>query len=69
MPVYMVYVWKIFLENAIKMVSIIPLNRVSEAKTFRTTATWQVPIELNVNIWCSLLKGHRAFMCDGHRFL
>ena len=33
-----------------------------------TTTTWQVPIELNGNIWCSLVKGYRAFMCDEHRF-
>ena len=30
-----VYAWKIFLENAIEMVSIIPSNRASEAQTFR----------------------------------
>ena len=29
-----VYTWKIFLENAIEMVSIIPSNRASEAQTF-----------------------------------
>ena len=34
-----------------------------------TTTTWQVPIELNGNIWCSLVKGYRAFMCDEHRIL
>ena len=31
-----VYAWKIFLENAIEMVSIIPSNRASEAQTSRT---------------------------------
>ena len=30
-----VYAWKIFHENAIEMVSIIPSNRASEAQTFR----------------------------------
>ena len=30
-----VYAWKIFLENTIEMVSIIPSNRASEAQTFR----------------------------------
>ena len=30
-----VYAWKIFLENAIEMVLIIPSNRASEAQTFR----------------------------------
>ena len=30
-----VYAWKIFLENAIEMVSIIPSSRASEAMTFR----------------------------------
>ena len=34
-----------------------------------TTTTWQVPIELNGNIWCSLVKGYRAFMCDENRIL
>ena len=29
------YAWKIFIENAINMVSIIPSNRASEAQTFR----------------------------------
>ena len=29
------YAWKIFFENAIKMVLIIPSNTASEAKTFR----------------------------------
>ena len=34
-----------------------------------TTIAWQVPIELNGNIWCPLVKRYRAFMCDEHRFL
>ena len=29
-----------------------------------TTTTWQVLIELNGNIWCPLVKGYFAFMCD-----
>ena len=27
-----------------------------------TTTTWQVAIELNGNIWCSLVKGYCAFI-------
>ena len=57
-----VYAWKIFFENAIEMVSIIPSNRA------RTTTTWQAK-EINGNISCSLLKGYRAFKCTEHRFL
>ena len=34
-----------------------------------TSTTWQVPIELNGIIWCSLVKGYRAIMCAEHRFL
>ena len=34
-----------------------------------TTAIWQFSIELIENIWCSLLKGYRAFMWDEHLFL
>ena len=34
-----------------------------------TTTTWKVPIELNGNIWCLLLKGYRALICDEHGFL
>ena len=33
------------------------------------TTTWQVPTELNGNIWCSIVKGYHAFMCDEHRLL
>ena len=45
-------------------------HQVEQAKLWLSgTTTWQVPIELNENIWCSLAKGYRAFICDEHRFL
>ena len=62
------YAWKIFLENAIEMVSIIPSKRASEAQTFRNYHHLANSQNLNGNIWCSLAKGYRAFMCDEDRF-
>ena len=56
------YAWKILLENAIEMVSIIPSNTASEAQTFRNHRHLASSIELNGNIWCSLVEGYRAFI-------
>ena len=64
-----VYAWKIFLENAIEMVSIFDQIEQARLRLSGTTTTWQVPIDLNGNIWCSLAKGYRTFMYAEHRFL
>ena len=39
------YAWKVFLENAIKLVSIIPSNRESEAQTFMNRHHFENSIE------------------------
>ena len=41
-----------------------PYNQIEQARLrlSGTTTTLQVPKELNGNIWCSLVKGYRAFM-------
>ena len=74
-----VYAWKIFLENAIEMVSIIPSNRANEAQIFmnhhhlasshRTQWKHLVSRVSYGTCWCSLVKGYRAFLCDEHHFL
>ena len=55
-----VYAWKIFLENAIEMVSIIPSSRANEAQTFRNhhhlaashRTQWKHPVFISERLSC-----------------
>ena len=71
-----VYAWKIFLENAVNMISIIPSNRASEAQTFRNhhhlasshKTQWKHLVFIServscIHVWrtrCSVVPIHRT---------
>ena len=58
----------IFIENATKMIKVIPFNAINEDQNFGSTKTLHVPIHCNENYRGSSRNDNNAFGCDGYRF-
>ena len=58
----------IFIENATKMVKVIPLNAKNDDQTLRKHKNFAFPIQCNGNYSCPSRNDNNAFWCDGYRF-